>query len=323
MNPTKFKYNLKTLRYERAGISVLSIAFKGIAYLSFGALFFVALVLLQNFIFDTEVEKKLRAENEAMEQHKVVLASRLKASADRIEQLKAEDRSLYEKLFDAKAQTDAGEPTLDKEEILNANSSALAGWIESTTEQARKLQVKSHVTNQYFSESASIEKHELRILKGLPTVPPVEKFDPEKLVSGFGKRINPFHKGLYPHDGVDIAAPIGTNVLAAGPGTITYVSQSNLLAGFGNYVDIDHGNGIVTRYAHLAEVKVRSGQRVNKGQVIATVGSSGGSIAPHLHYEVIKNGKNVNPVMFLIGGLNSSQYQLLVNRSNKQNQSLD
>ncbi|MFM8834594.1 MAG: M23 family metallopeptidase [Cytophagales bacterium] len=323
MNTTKFKYNPKTLRYERAGISVLTVAFKGIGYLSFGALFFVALVLLQNFIFDSEVEKKLRTENEAMEQHQVVLASWLQASADRIEQLKTQDRALYEKLFEAKAQTDAAETGLDKEEILNASSSTLGGWIANTMDQAKRLQAKSHVANQYFSESASIEKHELRILKGLPTVPPIEKFDPEKLVSGFGKRINPFHKGLYPHDGVDIAAPVGTLVLAAGPGTITYISQSNLLAGFGNYIDIDHGNGIVTRYAHLAEVKVRYGQRVNKGQPIATVGNSGGSIAPHLHYEVIKNGKNVNPVMFMIGGLNSSQYQLLVDKSNKQNQSLD
>jgi murein DD-endopeptidase MepM/ murein hydrolase activator NlpD len=311
------------LRYERAGISVLTVAFKGIGYLSFGALFLLALVLLQNFIFDTEVEKKLRAENEALEQHKIVLAGRLRASADRIEQLKAEDRALYEKIFEAKAQTDVAESGIDKEEILNASSSALARWITNTMEQAKELQVKSHITNQYFSESASIEKHELRILKGLPTVPPIEKFDPEKLVSGFGKRINPFHKGLYPHDGVDIAAPIGTNVLAAGPGTVTYISQSNLLAGFGTYIDIDHGNGIITRYAHLAEVKVRHGQRVNKGQIIAAVGNTGGSIAPHLHYEVMKNGKNVNPVMFMIGGLNSSQYQILVSRSNKQNQSLD
>ncbi|MFM7430400.1 MAG: M23 family metallopeptidase [Flammeovirgaceae bacterium] len=311
------------MRFERAGISVLTVAFKGIGYLSFGALFFVALVLVQNLIFETELEKKLRAENEAMEQHRIVLASRLRASSDRIEQLKTQDQALYEKLFEAKTQTDISEPMVDREEILNANSANLKSWIASTVERAEKLQVKSRVANQHYSESASIEKHELTTLRALPTTPPVESFDPEKLVSGFGKRINPFHKGLYPHDGVDIAAPIGTPVVAAGYGTVIYTSQNNLLAGFGNYVDIDHGNGVRTRYAHLAEVKVRYGQRVDKGQLIATVGSSGGSIAPHLHYEVIKNGRNVNPIKFMIGGLNSSQYQLLVNRSNRQNQSLD
>ena len=320
---TKFKYNPKTLRYERAGISILGVTFRVIGYLSFGALFFVALVLLQNFIFDTELETKLRAENEALESHKVILVSRLQASADRIEKLKNEDLALYQKLFETKIEATTTESSVDKEEILNASSSKLSEWISSTQIQTEKLQQESKINNQYFSESASIEKHELKILKSLPTLPPIQNFEVDKLVSGFGKRINPFHKGLYPHDGVDIAAPIGTSVIAAGPGTIIYVSQNNLLAGFGNYIDIDHGNGIVTRYAHLADAKVRLGQRVNKNQVIATVGLSGGTIAPHLHYEVIKDGKNVNPVKYMIGGLSSQQYQLLVSKSLKQNQSLD
>lgn len=320
---TKFKYNPKTLRYERAGISILGVTFRVIGYLSFGALFFVALVLLQNFIFDTELETKLRAENEALESHKVILASRLQASTDRIEKLKNEDLALYQKLFETKIEATTTESSVDKEEILNASSSKLSEWISSTQIQTEKLQQESKINNQYFSESASIEKHELKILKSLPTLPPIQNFEVDKLVSGFGKRINPFHKGLYPHDGVDIAAPIGTSVIAAGPGTIIYVSQNNLLAGFGNYIDIDNGNGIVTRYAHLAEAKVRLGQRVNKNQVIATVGLSGGTIAPHLHYEVIKDGKNVNPVKYMIGGLSSQQYQLLVNKSLKKNQSLD
>jgi murein DD-endopeptidase MepM/ murein hydrolase activator NlpD len=174
-----------------------------------------------------------------------------------------------------------------------------------------------------FSESASIKKTDLKTLKALPTLAPVQQFEADKLVSGFGKRINPFHKGLYHHDGVDISLPTGTAVVATAPGTIVLSNLSSLVAGFGNYIEIDHGNGIVTRYAHLGELKAYYGQRVTRGQIIGTIGSSGGSIAPHLHYEVIKNGKNVNPVHYIISGLNSNQYQTLVDNSNKVNQSLD
>lgn len=323
MVETKFKYNPKTLRYERAGISILGVTFRVIGYLSFGALFFVALLLLLNFIFDTELETKLRAENEALESHKVILASRLQASADRIDQLKSANKDLYEKLFETTLETGGNDSRTFKEEILTANSSSFAKWMTSVVEKSEMVSAQAKTNNYYFSESASIEKHELRILKNLPTIPPIQNFEVDRLVSGFGRRINPFHKGLDSHEGADIAATIGTNVLASGPGVIANIGQSNMLAGYGNYIEIDHGKGIVTRYAHLAEIKIRYGQRVTKGQIIATVGSTGGSIAPHLHYELIKDGHKVNPVKYMIGGLSSTDFQQMVINSNKLNQSLD
>lgn len=319
----KFRYNPKTLRYERVGISILDVAFKAIGYLSFGALFFAGLLFLQNFIFDSDLEKQLRAENEAMESHKVILASRLQASANRIEQLKSENKDLYEKLFETTLETGETDSRTHKEEILTSNSSSFAKWMTSVVEKSEMVSAQAKKNNYYFSESASIEKHELRILKNLPTIPPIQNFEVDKLVSGFGRRINPFHKGLDSHEGADIAATIGTNVLAGGPGVVANIGQSNMLAGYGNYIDIDHGKGIVTRYAHLSEIKIRYGQRVTKGQIIGTVGSSGGSIAPHLHYEVIKDGHKVNPVKYMIGGLSSTDYQQMVKNSNKLNQSLD
>ncbi len=182
---------------------------------------------------------------------------------------------------------------------------------------------KAKTSNQAFSQSAHIYKSDVSAIKSLPTIAPVAGFEVDKLVSGFGKRINPFHKGLYHHDGVDIALPIGTDVVASASGTVILANQSSLVAGFGTYLEIDHGNGIITRYAHLGELKVRYGQKVIKGQAIGVVGSSGGSIAPHLHYEVIKNGKNVNPVYYIIGGLSSAQFQQMLYNSTKQNQSLD
>src|SRR5262249_14451322 len=98
---------------------------------------------------------------------------------------------------------------------------------------------------------------------------------------------------------------------------------SDLQAGYGNFIEIDHGHGFTTRYAHLGEIKIRQGQRVKKGTAIATVGSTGGSIAPHLHYEVIRNGKQIDPVHFMIDGVTSHEYSVLRTISQKENQSLD
>ncbi len=86
---------------------------------------------------------------------------------------------------------------------------------------------------------------------------------------------------------------------------------------------IDHGNGIVTRYAHLEDVHVRVGQRVSKGFTIGTVGMSGGAIAPHVHYEIIRNGIEVDPVPYMMEKLNSTEYSELQKLGNKKNQSLD
>ncbi|NOS94387.1 MAG: M23 family metallopeptidase [Cyclobacteriaceae bacterium] len=323
MAETKFRYNPKTLRYERASVSVLSIVFSGLGYIVLGGLFFVGLVMLQNYFVETPLEKTLRAENAALIEYKVVLAASLKESNERINQLKEEDTRLYEQLFETKANLPTDNSKVEKDQILTAEPELFGEWEQNTRQQTEMLFNKAKTTNQAFSQSAHIYRSDISAIKSLPTIAPVAGFEVDKLVSGFGKRINPFHKGLYHHDGVDIALPIGIDVVASASGTVTLASQSSLVAGFGTYLEIDHGNGIITRYAHLGELKVRYGQKVIKGQTIGVVGSSGGSIAPHLHYEVIKNGKNVNPVYYIIGGLTSTQFQQMLYNSTKQNQSLD
>jgi murein DD-endopeptidase MepM/ murein hydrolase activator NlpD len=168
-----------------------------------------------------------------------------------------------------------------------------------------------------------LKKSDVPVLVGLPTIAPVDNLVAENLVSGFGVRINPFHKGNYRHDGIDIALPKGTKILATGNGRVSYYSSSNLEAGFGNYVEIDHGNGILTRYSHLEKISAIWGQQIKQGQVIGLSGTSGGSVAPHLHYEVIKNGKSLDPLSYMIEGMTPANHHQLALKSKVQNQSLD
>jgi murein DD-endopeptidase MepM/ murein hydrolase activator NlpD len=323
MAESRYTYNSKTLKYERTGISILGLSFRGLGYVVFGALFFVGLVIVQNYFIETPLEKSLRAENEALTNHKIILTASLQESNTRIESLSIEDQKLYERLFETKHKATAESNPDKKEEILAVEPELFSQWEASIRSQTKEFFQKARTTSAALSEKIHLDFNGLQTLKGIPTLSPIAKLEADKLVSGFGKRINPFHKGLYHHDGVDIAQPIGTAIIASAPGKITLANTSDQIAGFGNHVEIDHGNGIITRYAHMGELKVRYGQSVRKGQLIGTVGSSGGSIAPHLHYEIIRNGKNANPIHYLIEGFSSTKYASLVQASMKENQSLD
>jgi murein DD-endopeptidase MepM/ murein hydrolase activator NlpD len=112
-------------------------------------------------------------------------------------------------------------------------------------------------------------------------------------------RFHPILHRTRPHEGIDVAAPYGAPVVAPAAGTVVRISRQS---GYGLVLDIDHGNGIATKYAHLSRVVVREGQHVVRGEPIAAVGNSGLSTGPHLHYEVHVNGKVVDPLTFVLPG---------------------
>jgi len=322
MPQIKYYYNPKTLRYERTPLSVFNVLFSFLGYLAAGFLFFVGLVIFQNYVVQTPLEKSLRAENAALAHHKVILVDRLEEANNQLSELKAKDVQLYENLFETKRQPEVGKDD-NREEILMAGLADFNGWAATIDDKFKALSVKAQRSNDSFHDRASVSKTDLGMLKAVPASQPIENFEVGMLVSGFGTRINPFHKGNYHHDGVDISASRGSKVLAGGVGKVSMIKRSDLLAGFGNYIEIDHGFGYTTRYAHLEEITVRYGQKITEGQVIGSVGTSGGAIAPHLHYEVMKDGKNVDPVNFMLEGLSSQKYHQLLETSKKVNQSLD
>ncbi|MGE4017656.1 MAG: M23 family metallopeptidase [Cyclobacteriaceae bacterium] len=322
MPGTKYYYNPKTLRFERAGIPVLKWSMTALGYASFGFLFFVGLLLVQNYFMSSSREKNLRAENRALQFHGRLLAQRVDESNVMLASLREKDAALHKKIFD-EDKPQAAQAADGKEGILTGDWTDFNNWIQVVGKRFGALSTKARNSNLVYSWTASVDRKDLKKLTTAPALTPVEGFQIDHLVSGFGTRINPFHKGNYHHDGVDIAAPRGTNVLAAAPGRVVLAKNSDLLAGFGNFVEIDHGQGFVTRYAHLEAIQVKVGQSIAKGQVIGTVGKSGGAIAPHLHYEVIKDNTNVNPINYMVADFTSTQYSELVAASRKVNQSLD
>lgn len=135
----------------------------------------------------------------------------------------------------------------------------------------------------------------------LPLAKPLENY---YITSYFGRRKDPINGRYSMHSGVDMAGPYKQKVTATAPGVVTFAGRRTA---YGRVIDVDHGHGLVTRYGHLAKIKVKKGQRVDLGTTIALLGSSGRSTGPHVHYEVRYNGKPINPSKFMKAGTHVQQ----------------
>jgi len=324
MSNFKYYYNPKTCQYERARVNVRDVLWYVAGLVTLGLVFCGGIIFAHDSLMESDTERALREENKVLEKHKPVLEEQLAAVEATLVSLKEDDKALYAKVFNSDLpQSEVSPSSLSKEKILLADADGFKDMMKILESKSEALRETSARSNAFFGSTTHISKEQLDMMSSIPSTQPVDNTQLDMLVSGFGERINPFHKGNYKHPGVDFAAARGTTVSATANGRVVTVSRTTLQAGYGNYIDIDHGHGFVTRYAHLDEIKVQRGQNVSKGTVIGTVGSSGGSTAPHLHYEVIRDGEPVDPARYLMEGLSSEQHLKLLKLSSKQNQSLD
>ena len=159
------------------------------------------------------------------------------------------------------------------------------------------------------------------MLAAIPSIQPIKNNDLTRIASGFGMRTDPFDKSRKMHKGMDFSAPRNTPVYAASNGII--VRADSRSTGYGKHIRIDHGYSFVTLYAHLNSYNVKRGQTVKKGDIIGFVGNTGRSKGLHLHYEVIKDGRSVNPVNYFYGNLTPEEFDEVLRISVQENQSLD
>ena len=192
--------------------------------------------------------------------------------------------------------------------------------IINTTERIDILTKELVIQSKSLDEIELLAKNNESLLSSIPTIQPISNSDLKRMASGFGWRTDPFTKKRKRHWGMDFSAERGAPIYATGDGKIS--RADNRAAGFGNHVRIDHGFGYVSIYAHMDKISVRRGNRVKRGDIIGYVGSSGRSVAPHLHYEISKDGKKIDPINFYHGNLSPSEYENLINQASQDNQSL-
>jgi murein DD-endopeptidase MepM/ murein hydrolase activator NlpD len=322
MRAPVYRYNSDTCRYERATPSALTIFFYGAALLICSTFMLAGMLIVHNRFVESKKEKILRKENIALEKSEKVISRKIQEIEVMLASLHEEDKALHNKFFSSVENIQESPNDRNKNQnILLADAPSSLAFLAQVEKGSRNLLIQARESSADFARSFATRK--FASTGSLPLALPVRHLTSAAIFSGYGVRINPFHKGLYQHPGIDIAVPRGTEVCATGGGRVIAVKLSSLQAGYGNYLEVDHGDGYITRYAHLENILVSKGQKVTRGSVVGTTGISGGSVAPHLHYEILRHGKNVDPVMFMVQGIGPQDYQLFMQASQKQNQSLD
>lgn len=235
----------------------------------------------------------LRKENKAQK-------VRIQGFSSTIEDLKNQVVRLVE--FDRKLRvmTDIGPPkgSTSAFGVGGGDEQQIASYLASDRRDVihRDLELlQSHVIQQEksFQELEEVVQNRQSLWASTPSIWPTSGW----LTSTFGKRISPFSGRLSNHKGIDIAARPGTPIIAPASAVVTY---SKFNGGFGRFLKLNHGYGIVTHYGHLSKVAVKVGQKVKRGDVIAYVGNTGLSTGPHLHYEVSVNRVPINPMRYIL-----------------------
>lgn len=286
----------------------------------FGFLSFV--VLMNTSFFETPKDKILAREIENMKLSYALLNKKIENIDQVATDLEERDNNLYRIYFNsAPISNEKRRGIIDRnryKELEGFNNSEL---VINTSEKVDIISKALAVQSKSLDEILKLAKAKDKLLSAIPAIQPVKNEDLRRMASGFGYRSDPFTKARKMHEGMDFTAATGTPIYATGDGLVK--NADNSLSGYGNHIEINHGFGYLTLYAHLSKYKVRAGQRIKRGDIIGYVGSTGRSQAPHLHYEVHKNGRVVNPINFYYGNISAAEYVVISKIANQENQSLD
>ncbi|WP_212923440.1 M23 family metallopeptidase [Capnocytophaga cynodegmi] len=325
MKKIKYYYDPETLSYKRIISRKRTKVRNVLLFLTASTLFGgIAMFLMVNtrFLY-TPREVSLQREIKQYETNFQILNKKMEHMEEVLANIQERDNNMYRLYFEAapipEEQRRSGFGGVNRYEHLeNYDNSKL---IISTTKRLEILQKQLVVQSKSLDEIADLSKEKEKFLSSIPAIQPVDNKDLTRMASGFGWRNDPFTKARKFHNGMDFTAPQGTPIYASGDGVVFRADDAS--SGYGKHVRIDHGYGYVTLYAHLHEYKVKVGQKVKRGDMIGTVGNTGRSQAPHLHYEIIKDGEHINPIHFYYGNLTPDEYAEMIRVSTQENQSMD
>jgi len=323
MPKTKYRFNHQTLSYDRIDLSGKQKFYRFLTY--FSATLVIAVIYNLFFIlfFDTPKEKGLIRENQQLITQYEVLNNKFGLVEKTLEDLQKRDDNIYRVVFEAEPipleMRSAGVGGANRYRDLEGFDNS--DLVIETTRRLDKISKQLYVQSKSYDDVIEMAKNKEEMVASIPAVMPISNKDLTRTASGWGWRIHPIYKIRKFHYGMDFTAPTGTEIYATGDGIIERVETS--LRGYGKFIVIDHGFEYKTLYAHLSGFNVRKGQKVKRGDVIGFVGSTGTSTAPHLHYEVYKDNKKVNPVHYYFNDLTPDEYDKMIFISSNSGQSFD
>src|SRR5690606_4507361 len=303
MSKVKYYYDPDTLSYRKIEPRKSKKYRNVVLFLLGSALFgFLGLVILLNTKWvNTPKELSLEREVRNYELQFEILTKKMEQMEQVLANIEDRDNNIYRLYFEAnpipEEQRRAGFGGINRYRNLEGYDNSKL--ILETNKRMDILTKQIVVQSRSLDEIAALAKEKENLLASIPAIQPVRNESLKRIASGFGWRNDPFTKVKKFHYGMDFTAPRGTPVYATGDGRIERADNS--ATGYGNHIRLDHGYGYVSLYAHLYKYNVRVGQRVKRGDVIGFVGSTGRSEAPHLHYEIYKDGERINPINFYYG----------------------
>lgn len=278
-------------------------------------------VLLSIFV-DMPAESELRNTNNKLNSEYNKMSERYEELTEVIDNVVARDENVFRKLFESNPYDltidDDEERIALHESLMDLDNDELLSELNNKLQSAendKDALTRSYEDMMYAHETTSLS------IDCIPAIQPVNNRQLTLLAAGKKPLINPFHRTMREHHGVDYLIPEGTAVFATADGTVQSLSEKNTT--HGKAITIDHGNGYQTSYSHLLDIRVKRGDKVKRGDIIAMSGNSGLSFAPHLHYEVIFNGTRVDPVHYFFLELNAEEYQRIIRIALSSMQSFD
>lgn len=291
-------------------------------FLAFLGVAFLFAILLFTF-FKSPKEKMQARELEYMKLQYEILNDRLDNMEALVTDMEQRDNNLYRVMFEA----DPIPNSVRRSGFSDADRYAgLYGYVNSgqVVSAARKLDV---IASQLYCQSVSYDtlftlaRNKSDMLAHIPAIFPLKEMEIKYISSYFGYRPDPIYKISKFHSGIDFSAALGTEAYATGDGVVFDVERNEW--GYGNMVILDHGYGYKTRYAHLQKAAVRKGQKVKRGQLVGYIGNTGKTTGVHLHYEVLKNDVQIDPINFFYNDLTPDQYNQILEQSTLPTQTMD
>lgn len=271
---------------------------------------------------DTPTEHRLRHSTDDLRREYIVMLERYDSLNSIVDNVVRRDENVFRKLFESNPYDLSADLQNERislhEQLMQMNNDELMDILANRIQYADKKE--SMVIRSSDDMKYNISTGVLSI-DCVPAIQPVNNKQLTLLAAGKKPLINPFHRAMREHHGVDYLVPEGTAVFATADGTVKTLSEKN--STHGKAITIDHGNGYETSYSHLLDTRVRKGQKVKRGDIIALSGNSGLSFAPHLHYEVRYRDTRVDPIHYFFLELSPEEYQRIIRIALSSMQSFD
>jgi len=322
MAKVKYYYDADTLSYRKIDVKKSDYYKKTV----FGVLAvlltaFIGFIIFSQFIMSPN-ERAINRENKNLQLNLDLFSKRIAESSAVLNQLQERDNNIYRMYFEANPipneQRKAGFGGVNRYKSLEGYENSK--MIKQLTKDIDILSKQLVIQSKSLDEIVVLAKEKEKMLASIPAILPVKLVDLTRMASGYKWRMHPILKIRKFHKGMDFTAPIGTPIYASGNGKVIRSSRS---ATYGRVVYIDHGYGYRTIYAHMSKIKAKRGQNVKRGDLIGYVGNTGRSVSAHLHYEVRKNGKALNPINFYYGDLTPEEFAAMQKASEEEGQSYD